>query len=322
MLEKINFLELQSIVAVSKCLNMAAAAVTLGIPKSSLQKHIQAVERKLGDKIFNRAQKSGEISITPYGRSILPKIETIISLGGSLSINDKFSKEDPTAGEVGIMSTQTILENYIAPFVPNLLKHYPNIDLSLVQRDDVYFGQPPMNQIFIGCWDDNPETYDYVPFYTFRQKLFASENYLKEKPPINEIKDLKGHTLITLKGINENNNVLPQDSFMRKLGLTINDLKLVKVKGPRTTDVLAMHGGGLLLCAPESVKLCGLGLQEVLPEIESTDIEIYVKIHKQFLQWPLGKFMVDWIFYNRNTVLKKIGITPQKHSPLFKKKLS
>jgi len=318
MLEKLNINELNSVATIGKTLSINKAAEFLNIPKITVYKHLESVEKKLGDKIFNRAQKSGEISVTPYGRGILPKIETIISLGGSLSINDKFSKEDPTSGEVGIMSTQTILENYIAPFVPDFLKNYPNIDLSIVQRDDVYFGQPPLNQIFIGCWDDNPEIYEYIPFYTFRQKLFASENYLKEKPPINEIKDLKGHTLITLKGINENNNVLPQDSFMRKLGLTINDLKLVKVKGPRTTDVLAMHGGGLLLCAPESVKLCGLGLQEVLPEIESTDIEIYVKVHKQFLQWPLGKFMVDWIFENRNTVLKKIGITPQRHSPLFK----
>tara|TARA_R110002050_G_scaffold15615_1_gene47941 strand:+ start:22922 stop:23884 length:963 start_codon:yes stop_codon:yes gene_type:complete len=318
MLEKINFLELQSVIAVSKCLNMGAAAATLQIPKSSLQKHIEAVERKLGDKLFNRAQKSGEISLTAYGQTILPKIETIVSLAGSLSITDKFSKDDHTSGEVGIMSTQTILESYVAPFVPSLLRKNPNIDIVLIQRDDVYFGQPPLNQIFIGCWDDNPETYEYIPFHTFRQKLFASKEYLKNNPPINEISDLKGHTLITLKGISETNNVLPQDSFLRKLGFTINDIKLIKVRGPRTSDILAVNGAGLLLCAPESMNLCNLGLQEVLPEIQTNDIEIFVKVHKKFLKWPLCQYMIDWIFENRDKAFKEIGVTPQKHIPLFK----
>ncbi len=317
MLEKINFLELQSVIAVSKCLNMGAAAATLQIPKSSLQKHIEAVERKLGDKLFNRAQKSGEISLTAYGQTILPKIETIVSLAGSLSISDKFSKDDHTSGEVGIMSTQTILESYVAPFVPSLLRKNPNIDLYLKQKDENYFGQPPLNEIFIGCWDDDPEIYEYIPFYTFRQKLFASKEYLKHHPKINSINDLKGKTLIVLKSIQANESIVQQEPFLRKLGLARNEIKFLRISGPRTSDLVAENGGGILLCAPESVKLCGLNLEEVLPSITGNEIEIYLKVHKQFLQWPLAKYMIDWIFENRDKAFKKIGVIPQKHAPLF-----
>jgi DNA-binding transcriptional LysR family regulator len=317
MIDKINFQELQNIYVLSKCLNMQSAANALKMPKSTLQKHLEAVEKKLGTKIFDRSQKSGEMSFTQFGKSIIPKIQNILWLAGSLSMMDKFSKDSPNSGEISIMSTQTILENYICPYIRELLIKNPNLTLSLKQKDENYYSQPKLNEVFIGCWENNTETYEYIPFHSYEQKLWASSTYLESNPPIKTLNDLKGHTLICLMSINENEHITTQDSLFRKLGPLRKAIKVLNVAGPRTTDVLAKNGAGILVTATETVKLCALDLLPVLPEISGEIVQIYVKIHKQLLQWPLGKFIVDWIFECRDRSFRSIDTPTEKHSPLL-----
>lgn len=317
MIEKINFQELHNIHVLSKCLHMQSAATALQIPKSTLQNHLEAVEKRLGARIFERSQKSGEMMLTTFGKTVIPKIQDILWLAGSLSAMDGFSKEKHNSGEVSIMSTQTILENYICPNVREFLLENQEIKLSLRQKDENYYSQPNVNEIFIGCWEDNTENYEYFFFHTYVQTLWASEEYLKSNPPINEINDLQGHTIICLRSINEHEHIATQDSFFKQLSHIKNTIKILNVAGPRTTDVLAEHGAGLVLCAPESVRLCGLKLKPVLPQIAGEIVNIYVKVHKQFLKWPLAKFITDWIFSCRDGSLKSIGITPKEHKPLL-----
>ncbi len=317
MIDKINFQELQNIYALSKCLNMQSAANVLKIPKSTLQKHLESVEKKLGSKLFDRSQKSGEMTITSFGKGIFPKVQNILWIAGSLSVMDTFSKNAPNVGEISIMSTQTILENYICPYVKELLTKNPGLTLSLSQKDENYYSQPTLNQVFIGCWEDNTETYEYLPFHTYTQKLWASQEYINEHPPLKDIKDLKGHTLICLKSINENENISTQDSLFRQFGPIRSELRLLKVAGPRTTDVLAEAGTGILVGAPESVKLCRLNLLPILEHISGETVDIYVKIHRNLFQLPIGKFIVDWIFKCRDMSLARINITPEKYTPLL-----
>jgi len=317
MIDKINFQELQNIYVLSKFLNMQAAADALKIPKSTLQKHLESVEKKLGTKIFDRSQKSGEMNFTQFGKSIIPKIQNILWLAGSLSLMDKFSKDSYNSGEISIMSTQTILENYICPYVRELLIKNPELSLSIKQKDENYYSQPALNEVFIGCWEDNVETYEYLPFYTYTQKLWASRSYLESTPPINTLNDLKGHTLICLKSINESEHISTQDSLFKQLGPLKAAIKILNVAGPRTSDMLAKNGAGILVTAPETVKLCALDLLPVLPEISGEIVQIYVKIHKQLLQWPLGKFIVDWIFSCRDNSFNTIGVSAEKHTPLL-----
>jgi hypothetical protein len=174
-----------------------------------------------------------------------------------------------------------------------------------------------VNEIFIGCWEDNMENYEYFFFHTYAQTLWASEAYLNSNPPINDMDDLKGHTIICLRSINEHEHITTQDSFFKKIAHIKNGIKVLSVAGPRATDVLAEHGAGLILCASESVSLCGLNLKPVLPQMVGEVVSIYVKVHKQFLKWPLGKFMVNWIFECRNKALKSIGVQPKEQEPLY-----
>jgi len=320
MIDKINFQELENVYVLSKSLNMQSASNALKIPKSTLQKHLESVEKKLGTKIFDRFQKSGEMTVTQFGKSIIPKIQNILWIAGSLSMMDKFSKDSPNRGEVSVMSTQTILENYVCPYVRDLLIKNPELTLSIKQKDENYYSQTTLNEVFIGCWEDNTETYEYIPFHTYTQKLWASSAYLESSPPIKTISDLKGHTLICLRSINENEHISTQDSLFRQLGPLRTVIKILNVAGPRTTDVLAENGAGILVTAPETVKLCGLNLIPVLPEISGETVQIYVKIHKQLLQWPLGKFIVDWIFSCRDASFRKIGAFTEKHIPLLEHK--
>ena len=75
-----------------------------------------------------------------------------------------------------------------------------------------------------------------------------------------------------------------------------DDLRILNVAGPRTTDVLLEHGAGILVGAAESMRLGGIDAEPVLPEVSGETVTLYVKVHKNFLQWPIARFMIDWVF--------------------------
>lgn len=125
MIEKLNLFELQSMVAISKALNLASAADSLGIPKPTLQKHVESVERKIGERLFDRRQKNGEVLITSYGKEALPKIENILWLAQALSRESRFFAHTHNEGDVSIRTTQTLLEIFILPFFQGFISQNP-----------------------------------------------------------------------------------------------------------------------------------------------------------------------------------------------------
>ncbi len=309
MLEKLNINELNSVATIGKTLSINRAAEFLNIPKITVFKHLESVEKKLGQKIFDRSPKVSNVICTPYGKSVLPKINNILWIANSLSPSEGLSVSSYNKGKVSITSTQSLLEAFFVPFIRNLLNSNPEIELTINQKDENYYSKPMLNEISIGCWEDNP-MYEYIPFYTFRQKLWASKTYIKETKSIKDLKDLKNHFFIGLKSINDLEHIISHDKLLKQLGSDRGSLKFINVAGPRISDALALNSTGIVSSAPEIKELLGYDLEAVCPEFSGDEIDIYVTVNKEFMKWPICKFIVDWIFECRDLSLKKIGMEP------------
>jgi hypothetical protein len=300
---------------ISKTLNINKAAEFLNIPKITIFKHLESVEKKLGEKIFNRTPKVSNVVLTQYGKNIIPKIQNILWIVSSLSPSEGLNSSAPNKGKIAITSTQSLLEAFIVPFTRNLLKDNPDIELTINQRDENYYSNPVLNEIFIGCWENNP-TYEYIPFYTFRQKLWASKDYLKETAPIKDLKDIKEHFFIGLKSINDIEHIISHDKLLKQLGSDKGNLRFIDVAGPRISDALALNSVGIISSAPEIKRLLGYDLEPVCPDFSGDEIDIYVTVNKQFIKWPICKFILNWIFDCRDNSLRKIGVTPPQRYPI------
>ncbi len=304
----INTTEAQVVSAVKDSMNISAAAQSLGIPKTTLSSILSKIEKKLENPIFIRKQGSGEVKITDFGHEVIPKLEKIIWITESFRPIKETSKKVYNAGKINIISTQTFLESFIAPYVREFLDENPEIKLSLHQKDSDYYYQPKSNDIFIGCWEYNTENYAYIPYHDFCQKLWASDLYLKTNGEITSIDELLKHRLLIVQTSMSQEHYSGNDFIVRRLGIPLSSQNIIYVRtGLRVVDVLAEQGVGVIAASEETTLLNKLNVQPVLPEVKGEYVSFYVKVEKKFMETPLAQYVVDWIFSCRDRALKSIG---------------
>ncbi len=307
----LNTTEAQVVSAVKKMMNIAGAAQSLGVPKTTLSSILSKLERKLDNQIFIRKQGSGAVIVTEFGHEVIPKLEKLLWIAESMGVNDAPANDKYNTGALSIMSTQTILESFICPYLFDFVNENPEIDLNLHQKDADYFFQPQPHELFIGCWENNTENYLYIPFHSFKQKLWASKKYLEAFGNINSLDDLPKHRLILMKGVLEDEHFKANDFVMRRLGLPISKVNVITAAGPRVFDVLAEQGLGVIASSWETCKLNHLDVVPVLPELEGEAVPLFLKIDKRFIEHPLAQYAADWIFSCRDRALRSIGVAPQ-----------
>jgi len=305
--------------AIKDTLNIAGAAISLGIPKTTLSSILAKLERKLKNQIFIRKQGSGEVTITEFGQEVIPKLEKILWISDTMRPKDHEINKRHNAGKISIVSTQTILEGFICPYLAEFLDENPELCVTLTQRDEGLFYHPNINDIFIGCWEHNTENYSYLPFHVFKQRLWASQQYMDQRGPITSIEEVLDHRLVLLKKMSSNEHYFGNDFIVRRLGLPLMAPNIVYVRsGPRILDVVAEQGVGIMVSSEETTKLNGLKLVPVLPDLVGEAVNLFLKIDLNFIETPLACFVTDWIFACRDRALKSIGLSPVwEHNPLF-----
>ena len=115
--------------------SMAKAAARLNVTQPAISDAIATLEAALGVRILNRSRKG--VEPTPYG--------TVLLKYGQLAIDDlrQGIKEiefltDPTAGELRVACTETIINGLLVPVIQLLADRYPRVRLYVHQ-----FAAPP-----------------------------------------------------------------------------------------------------------------------------------------------------------------------------------
>jgi DNA-binding transcriptional LysR family regulator len=206
---------------VVKCGNMSAAARELYISQPAISMAVRQLEEKLGRQLLIRSSKG--IKPTPEGQLMydyLSKALNIIS-----SAETKFlDMVNAETGEVRIGAGDTIIAQFLMPYIEKYLEEHPNINIKVTNRTtfetikllksgdvDIGFVNLPIGKDDCLAVTECIEIHDCVVGGTKYAHL--AENGI-------ELSELENYQLMLLEKESNSRRVL--DSFIEGLGLRLN----------------------------------------------------------------------------------------------------
>ena len=117
----------------AECLNFSEASERLFISQSSLSKHIQALERELGAKLFVRTTRS--IHLSGMGELFLPYARRIADLCSESEIAvDDYKSRSSTSLTIAVMQNPQYYD--LAKYITGFRQAYPDLSFSMVEADE------------------------------------------------------------------------------------------------------------------------------------------------------------------------------------------
>lgn len=194
---KENLNDLAAFVTVAQERSFTRAAAKLGLSRSALSHSMRALEARLGVRLLTRTTRS--VSTTEAGARLLnvvaPRIDEIEMELGSLG-----AMRDKPAGTVRITASDHCIQNVLWPRLLPLLKTYPDIYIEC----SVDYG---LTDVAAERFDAGVRLGDSVDkdmiavriAADMRMAVAGSPEYLAEKQPLHEPRDLAEHRCINLR---------------------------------------------------------------------------------------------------------------------------
>jgi DNA-binding transcriptional LysR family regulator len=123
--------DLKHFLAVARTGNLTGAGQQLKTSASTVGRRIDALEEKLGVRLFDRKQSG--YSLTPAGRTIIPKASEIED--GILALQrGAIGTDSKPEGKVRVAASDDIAAHVISPRLPEMSRRYPGISIELVTQ--------------------------------------------------------------------------------------------------------------------------------------------------------------------------------------------
>lgn len=122
----LEFKELQNFVAVAERLSVSGAAKVVHLSQPALSRQIQALERKLGVKLFERIGK--RLVLTAEGDDLLMHSAQLLDQAQAL-INRAYGLEHGHVGLLRIGASPQTISGLISPVITEFARLYPNVNL-------------------------------------------------------------------------------------------------------------------------------------------------------------------------------------------------
>ena len=124
---------IKEFVMLAECLNFSEASERLFISQSSLSKHIQALERELGEKLLVRTTRS--IHLSAMGELFLPYARKIADLCSESEIAvDDYKSRSSTSLTIAVMQNPQYYD--FAKYITGFRQSYPDLSFSMVEADE------------------------------------------------------------------------------------------------------------------------------------------------------------------------------------------
>ncbi|WP_330984079.1 MULTISPECIES: LysR family transcriptional regulator [Enterobacterales] len=129
-MDKIHAMQL--FLRVAELESFSRAADTLGLPKGSVSRQIQALENLLGARLLHRTTR--RVQLTQDGMVYYERAKDLLS---NLDELDGMFQHDPTSisGRLRVDMPVGVARNLVIPKLPAFLQQYPGIELELSSSD-------------------------------------------------------------------------------------------------------------------------------------------------------------------------------------------
>lgn len=192
-----NLNELYYFIQIVQAGSFVKAADKLGVTSSALSQNVKSLEKALGIRLLNRTTRS--ISPTDAGEKLLAQITPHFqAIVGGLNLLDDW--RNAPLGTIRINASEFATNFLLYPKLSGLLAQYPELKLDIVVDnrwvDIVEQGFDMGVRLGYALYKDMISVQISEPM---RMAVVASPDYLKGKPTVQKIEDLRDHRLIGMR---------------------------------------------------------------------------------------------------------------------------
>ena len=179
--------------AVAKTGSFSAAATQLNTKQTTVGRRIQALERRLGAKLFDRHRHGMEV--TPAARGVLVQAESMLS--NATSIERHLAGLDrEMAGVVRIACTEGIAAHWLVPRLDQLRRTHPDIVVQVIAGDQVLDLATRQADLAIRFFRPTSNQLVAARVGQFNMSIFASPGYIEQFGLPQELDDLREHHIV------------------------------------------------------------------------------------------------------------------------------
>jgi len=177
-------------ISVVECGSYTKAAQKLSIPKSTLSRHVQALEDSVKVRLLNRSTR--KLSLTKAGEAFfvnsLPLVTNLQNIHADIS---QYHKD--VTGQLRVTMPPEVGTGFLCSVLPNFLEQHPKIrlefDFSTSKKNLIEEGFDLA--IRIGELEDS--SYIARKIGSPKMGLYASPGYLMSSPPLEEVEQINLH---------------------------------------------------------------------------------------------------------------------------------
>ena len=185
---------IQFVLAVTETGSFFGAAERLRTHQTTVSRHIQALERELGARLFVR-HAHGMLP-APAGRALAAKAAEMETVASELR-TDLAGFDEQLSGNIRLYVTEGIGAHWLVPVLADFHAQYPNIRIEIVT--DLMPGNMLWDELDIAITVRKPDDPRLVALRAglARFSLFASRQYVRANGMPQVAEDLSGHRLVS-----------------------------------------------------------------------------------------------------------------------------
>jgi DNA-binding transcriptional LysR family regulator len=172
---------------------LARAARELSVDHSTVGRRIEALEADVGVRLFTRTT-SGYV-LTPEAEELLPEIRRVESAVLALE-RAVHAREDALRGTVRLTAAEFFGSRYLAPRLAPFAHRHPDVTIELVTGHNVFDLARGEADVGVRLFRTNLDHLAVRRAGEIGYALYASEEYLRRRPPPRDPAELVAHDLV------------------------------------------------------------------------------------------------------------------------------
>jgi DNA-binding transcriptional LysR family regulator len=179
--------------AVAKTGSFSAAATQLNTKQTTVGRRIQALERRLGAKLFDRHRHG--MDVTPAARGVLAQAESMLS--NATSIERHLAGLDrEMAGVVRVAATEGLAATWLVPRLAQLRITHPDIITQVIAGDQVLDLATRQADLAIRFFRPTSHQLVAARVGQFNMSIFAAPSYVERYGLPQSFDELRDHQIV------------------------------------------------------------------------------------------------------------------------------
>ncbi|KAJ04833.1 LysR family transcriptional regulator [Sulfitobacter mediterraneus] len=263
--------------AVADAGSLTHAGEKLNLSQSAVSRQIRGLEEQLNTNLFHRHARG--LILTEQGELLFDATSAMTKRVDAAAARIRDSEEE-VFGELRVTTTTGFGTLWLAPRLPKLYEKYPDLKVDLMLEERVL--DLPMREADVAIRMKEPSQADLIRkrLMNVRMCLYASPKYLAENGTPQTIEEVSNHRLICQN--TDSDQVAAGQNLVQQLMLNdVRSMLTVNNYFGVLQGVLHDLGIGVL---PDYLTQDFPDLVQVLPEVESADVPVFLAYPEELRQ--------------------------------------